>query len=467
MTEEKLTAIYHEFGKTISDRESNEQVVERSKEWFVNRLSQEVDNPEIIESIASQLVDCLKEACLLDSILEREKMNKVWMSSGNAYRQVEPDYKVEGTLPVGIYSICLTKMGFHLEKYAEKFVFPYKVYGLQNEFINHVLKTYDATSGNLGIMLTGTKGTGKTVTAKELANRLNLPIIVVKDIGDSNQFMIEYLAGIECDCVLFLDEFEKNFKESDSTILQIMDGVYNSQYRKVFLLTTNEMTVNENMIGRPSRIRYVKEFGNLDLNSVNEYLDDTLEIPEARQNLLEYIDSLTISTIDILKTLVNEVNIHGIEGLKKAKGFFNVVNNEYSYFCIQGYAYDYEIEVDKERFTIKAFVEAVERHNNPLPKPIVDDEDNCTQEERIALNEYYKYRQHVFHSLTHSYVLSDVKFSNLQVGDYFYDDEIYAIDKKLGVVVTLEGVQYHYYWIKDPNSKPSLYKRASRNSLVL
>lgn len=60
---------------------------------------------------------------------------------------------------------------------------------------------------------------------------------------------------------------------------------------------------------------------------VNEYLD--LEVPEARQDLLDFIDSLTISTIDILKTIVNEVNIHGIEGLKKAKSFFNVVTNEY------------------------------------------------------------------------------------------------------------------------------------------
>lgn len=164
-------------------------------------------------------------------------------------------------------------------------------------------------------MLTGTKGTGKTVTAKELANKLNLPIIIVKDMGDHNQSMIEFLSGIEGDCILFLDEFEKNFSESDSTILQIMDGVYNSKYRKVFLLTTNAMTINENMVGRPSRIRYVKEFGNLDLKVVNEYLDDALQVPEARQDLL---DSLTISTIDILKTIVNEVNIHGIEGLRRA-----------------------------------------------------------------------------------------------------------------------------------------------------
>lgn len=121
-------------------------------------------------------------------------------------------------------------------------------YKMQEDFIDHVIKTYNNTEGNLGIMFTGTKGTGKTVTAKELANKLNLPVIIVKDMGDHNQSMIEFLSGIEGDCVLFLDEFEKNFSESDSTILQIMDGVYNSKYRKVFLLTTNAMSINENMV---------------------------------------------------------------------------------------------------------------------------------------------------------------------------------------------------------------------------
>ena len=105
------------------------------------------------------------------------------MCSGSTYTQVGSGYKVSESLPVGIYSISLTMTGYHLDKYADKFVFPYKMYGLQEDFIDHVIKTYSNTEGNLGIMLTGTKGTGKTVTAKELANKLNLPVIIVKDYG--------------------------------------------------------------------------------------------------------------------------------------------------------------------------------------------------------------------------------------------------------------------------------------------
>lgn len=82
--EGKLTSIYHEFAETISENETDEQIVARSKEWFVKRLSEETDNKEAIESIANQLVGCLKQASVLSN-LEKEKMNKVWMCSGSTY----------------------------------------------------------------------------------------------------------------------------------------------------------------------------------------------------------------------------------------------------------------------------------------------------------------------------------------------------------------------------------------------
>ena len=41
--EGKLTSIYHEFAETISENETDEQIVARSKEWFVKRLSEETD----------------------------------------------------------------------------------------------------------------------------------------------------------------------------------------------------------------------------------------------------------------------------------------------------------------------------------------------------------------------------------------------------------------------------------------
>lgn len=454
--EEKLTSIYHEFGKTIKDGEPDESVVARAKEWFVYRMYEETDDSEAVESIATQLANMVAQAAEMNKKL-KEMNNKVWMNTGNSYSQIDPNFEVTQALPVGVYNLELTMFGWKLFKFADNFVFPYKLYSLENEFVDHVLKTYENTIGNLGVLLNGTKGTGKTVTAKVLANRLNLPVIVLKSMGDRNQSMIEYLSSLNCDCVLFMDEFEKNFEEKDSTVLQIMDGVYNSNHRKIFLLTTNNMHINENLVGRPSRIRYVKHFGNLSMDTVNEYLNDALECTEAREEILEFVDSLTISTIDILKTIVNEVNIHGMEGLRRAKNYFNVQTNEYHYSCLRGHCCDNEYGQDPEKYSIDNFVTAVERYMNPIPKPIVDDEDNCTPEERAKLNEYYAYRQHNFHYFNYEYVYSNIKFSALKPGDRFNDEDVVAVDTKKNVIITKDYDNFKYYYIKDPNSKPSLY----------
>ena len=55
-----------------------------------------------------------------------------------------------------------------LERIADKFYFGFKLYGIDETFVTHVLDTYSkqASKHNLGVLLNGAKGTGKTVTAK-------------------------------------------------------------------------------------------------------------------------------------------------------------------------------------------------------------------------------------------------------------------------------------------------------------
>lgn len=391
-------------------------------------------------------------------------MSKVsWLQRGSSYSQVEGDYNTVEKLPVGIYNLNFHPMsGWSVSKYANAFVFDYKVYGLQNGFIQYVYKTFKETTGNMGILLNGVRGSGKTVSAKVLANLLNLPVVIVKDMGDLNQAMIEYLSSFNFDCVLFFDEFEKNFSEKDSTVLQIMDGVYNIGYRKIFLMTTNSLNVNENLLDRPSRVRYVKQFGNLELSVVKEFLEDNLQDKSCTTELIEFIDTLKISTIDILKAVVNEVNIHGIEEFKKAKKFFNVSTSTYEYTCISGYVDRGHLKSLKEKKgdIIKLFLKQSNDFQNPEPRPLFKDPANPTKEEQEAYETWQENRRKDFNSIRRSYISSDVKLKSLKIGDIWNEDEeIIQIDYKRGVIVTeYEEDEIYFYHITNPDSRPSLYK---------
>jgi hypothetical protein len=146
-----------------------------------------------------------------------------------------------------------------------------------------------------------------------------------------------------------------------------------------------------------------------------------------------------------------------MEGLRNAKAYFNVQTNEYNYSCYRGYVRINEFGDDPKKYSIEDFVQAVERHLNPIPMPIVKDDENCTPEERAAINEYYAYKRHNYHHLNFEYVCSRIKFSSLKIGDTFDGYEIVAIDVKKNTVVIKDYETLYYYYVKDPNSKPSLY----------
>ena len=89
--------------------------------------------------------------------------NFIWIKNGLIYKQVESSIQLVEQLPKKIYNVCMNPktVEIYLEEFADEFVFGIKVYGLESNFINHVLTTYEHTETNLGVLLNGTKGTGK------------------------------------------------------------------------------------------------------------------------------------------------------------------------------------------------------------------------------------------------------------------------------------------------------------------
>lgn len=110
-------------------------------------------------------------------------------------------------LPVGLYEINVCeKRGMFLSPRSGGFELPTKLYGIETPFIERVAKTFASTSENMGIMLTGLRGTGKTVTAELIANRLNQPVIMIKQ---DQPGIIDFMDMIPHPVTFFVDEFEK------------------------------------------------------------------------------------------------------------------------------------------------------------------------------------------------------------------------------------------------------------------
>ena len=244
-----------------------------------------------------------------------------WINESGTFFPVSGDTRLLESPGSGVFVVVqistamMKRIG--LKKIGERFDFDFKLYELGTEpIIRLVKKTWESETfidgnKNLGIIFNGIKGTGKTISAKLLCNAIGLPVVIVQNNCEG---LLPFLQSLNFECVVFIDEAEKTLKkgEDDDILLRLIDGVYNA-CRRLYILTTNQLTLNDNLLGRPGRIRYRFEFSNLLPEAIEEYLKDNLrpDMVDQKEKILQQIDLLEISTIDILKALVDEVNIHG------------------------------------------------------------------------------------------------------------------------------------------------------------
>lgn len=244
-----------------------------------------------------------------------------WINEAGTFYPVSGDTRLLPSPGDGVFVVTqsatpmMKRIG--LSRIGDRFDFDFKIYELGTDpIIALVKKTWESRpfvegNKNLGIIFNGIKGTGKTLSAKLLCNAIGLPVVIVQNNCEG---LLPFLQSLNFECVVFIDEAEKTFKkgEDDDILLRLIDGVYNA-CRRLYILTTNQLTLNDNLLGRPGRIRYRFEFSNLLPEAIEEYLSDNLrpDLLDQREKILQQIDMLEISTIDILKALVDEVNIHG------------------------------------------------------------------------------------------------------------------------------------------------------------
>ena len=319
-----------------------------------------------------------------------------WIIDGGTFYPVPGNTRIWDTPGEGVFEVCahpINKGQLGLRNIGDKFEFDFRIYDLGCQALfEKIEKTWTSDlfvngKKNMGVIFNGLKGTGKTIAAKLLSNRMGMPVIIVPEAFDNIQSFIQ---NLNFECTVLIDEAEKTFKDNQECLLKVIDGVYND-YRKLYVLTTNRLSIDENLIGRPGRIRYIRYFGNLTVKAVSDYIDDNLLDKSMKGAVLDVVDTLEISTIDILKCIVDEFNIHGMipEGsllnIPKANYRFDVIE-----FC----------HVPEERIgEVKAFIKSRIGNNEsiaswlaktavePVPKNPDPDEDDDDEENETCTNE--------------------------------------------------------------------------------
>lgn len=234
---------------------------------------------------------------------------------------------------------------------VEPFNYPDKIYDVNMELKGLVKKSFTEFKKNLGVLLTGNKGQGKSLTAKLICEEMKQPTILInKPIPQTVDFVKFFNSNIKQNYTLFIDEFEKSFKNTDSdsdserpnsghhkqeTFLSFMDGVLNNEHKILFLLTTNN-SINEFFINRPSRIKFVVEYDELSEELFKMITLDKLDSAELREDLEKNI-SLINMNIDLLISIIDDIKLFGLP-FSKFKHLYN--------YKFQSYKYDVQMSVD-------------------------------------------------------------------------------------------------------------------------
>lgn len=223
-------------------------------------------------------------------------------------------------LPKGVYNFTVKEkqngllLGFSP---VEDFKIPENIVG-QDKHLTRVINTYNRLGKQMGVLLSGIGGAGKTVLAKRIAmecvNKGNMSVVVVNSETVGHLPMM--MSMLKDDVVILLDEFEKMFDkvEKQNYLLILLDGVM--AHKHLFLFTCNDINkINPYMLHRPSRIRYHFRFDRVPKEIAHEIIErDYIPVDNNNVAVLKLLtDMIDCLSYDMLFECIKECNLYPSE----------------------------------------------------------------------------------------------------------------------------------------------------------
>ena len=269
------------------------------------------------------------------------------IKSDATYRLYNGDsVQVLDHLPVGFYRVAFNPMnGWSLEQ-ASPLIVGEKMYGNALTKIGKVLHKFENSERNLGVLLSGDKGIGKSMFARQLCVEgveIGYPVIIIDQAFEQ---LTSFLSQITQPVFVLFDEFDKvyagsSFSEDDdgessnnsmqNSLLSLFDGVYNT--KMLFIVTCNDvLSLSDFLLHRPGRFHYHLRFAYPDESEIIEYLSDKLDekYHDKIPAVVDYGRRINL-TYDCLRAIASELN-DGLE-FDEAVEDLNIEADETEFRC--------------------------------------------------------------------------------------------------------------------------------------
>jgi SpoVK/Ycf46/Vps4 family AAA+-type ATPase len=370
--------------------------------------------------------------------IERNKIMKI-IETGTTYKVYGEDLVVLDNLPAQTYKVGFSQFtGFFLEKQHDLEIKEDKIYGFHEEKANKVLNRFEKSRKNLGVILSGDKGIGKSLFARLLAQkaiRNGIPVILVDNFIPG---IDDFLNDIKNEVLVLFDEFDKTFARSkdedpQSKMLSLFDGT--SSGKKLFVVTCNNYRdLNEYLINRPGRFHFHFRFEYPTADEVKDYLRDKLnEKYHSEINKVASFSRKIKLNYDCLSAIAIELN-EG-ETFEDAIKDLNIINTSER----------------ENRYNIKLFTEEgiiFTADNETLD--LFSGENNSLWVDDVAGNSVrlkFKGNSVIFDNKTNVFSVSNDKI-NITYDDDYLEDDVKDMYKKLHYTyaeITLNyGNRIHY-----------------------
>lgn len=242
-------------------------------------------------------------------------------------------------VPAAIYTAKFNPQQgcFYLERDNE-FTQIGEIYGDVYRRADRIVNAYETKGGNIGVLLSGEKGSGKTLLAKVISNRMvekGVITVIVNSPYCKPEFF-SFINSLSDDVVLIFDEFEKIFdKQQQNQLLTFLDGTASNGNRIVIFTSNETNNLADALINRPSRIRYHYSYRGIDEEMVRMYCEKNLNNKAHTESVVALFISMKAMNFDILKELVIEMNTHN-ETAQDSMEHLNITNTALS-------VWDYEV----------------------------------------------------------------------------------------------------------------------------